>query len=216
MQLILSFLATSVLLTLAPGPDIIFVVTKSMSRGARAGISVATGLCTGIFFHTSLAAFGVSLILRESALAFGALKIAGTLYLLWLAFQAFRHRNDVPAGNAETETGMQQKSGNAETFFRLYRTGVLMNVLNPKVALFFLALLPQFVPAGTENPQLHMLLLGGIFAAQGFVVFTIVSLFSGFVFASLLKKRGFVKALNLLTALVLVAIAAAILFATND
>lgn len=215
MQLILSFLATSVLLTLAPGPDIIFVVTKSMSRGARAGISVATGLCTGIFFHTSLAAFGVSLILRESALAFGTLKIAGTLYLLWLAFQAFRHRNDVPAGNAETETGTQ-KSGNAETFFRLYRTGVLMNVLNPKVALFFLALLPQFVPAGTENPQLHMLLLGGIFAAQGFVVFTIVSLFSGFVFASLLKKRGFVKALNLLTALVLAVIAAAILFATND
>ncbi len=213
MQLILSFLATSVLLTLAPGPDVLFVVTKSMARGARAGVSVAAGLCTGIFFHTSLAAFGVSLILRESPLAFGTLKIAGTLYLLWLAFQAFRHRNDVPA--TENAPAGTDASAHADTFWRLYRTGVLMNVLNPKVALFFLALLPQFVPAGAENPQLHMLLLGGIFAAQGFVVFTLVSIFASVVFASFLKKRGFVKALNLLTALVLVIIAAAILFATN-
>ncbi len=210
MQLILSFLAASVLLTLAPGPDILFVATKSMARGARSGISVAAGLCTGVFLHTSLAAFGASLILRESPLAFDALKIAGTLYLLWLALQAVRHRNDVPGGGAAAST--RPDGGSAEPFFRLYRTGVLMNALNPKVALFFLALLPQFVPAGAEHPQLHMLLLGGIFAAQGFVVFSVVSFCAGFVFSSLSKKRGFAKALNLLTAAVLMLVAAALFF----
>lgn len=210
MQLFLSFLAASVLLTLAPGPDILFVATKSMARGARSGISVAAGLCTGVFLHTSLAAFGASLILRESPLAFDALKIAGTLYLLWLALQAVRHRNDVPGGGAAAST--RPDGGSAEPFFRLYRTGVLMNALNPKVALFFLALLPQFVPAGAEHPQLHMLLLGGIFAAQGFVVFSVVSFCAGFVFSSLSKKRGFAKALNLLTAAVLVLVAAALFF----
>lgn len=197
--MIFSFLIAAILLTLAPGPDIIFVATKSLAQGARSGVAVAAGLCTGVFFHTALAAFGVSLILRNSQIAFNTLKIAGTLYLLWLAYQAFKHRNDGLGQSepAETKTRFQQ----------LYRTGVLMNILNPKVALFFLALLPQFVPADTPTPWAHMLLLGGIFALQAFVIFSLVSLCAGLLFSALNRNPGISKALNVLTALVLIAIA---------
>lgn len=210
MQTLLSFLAASVLLTLAPGPDILFVATKSLARGARAGISVAAGLCSGVFFHTTLAAVGVSLILRRSPAAFTALKIAGTLYLLFLAFKAFRNRKTVPA--ADTEKGPQNTPNAAERFPALFRTGLLMNVLNPKVALFFLALLPQFVPADAESPQLTMLGLGVVFALQAFAVFSVVSFCAGTLFASLRKRPAFGETLNVLTALVLVAVAAALFF----
>lgn len=210
MQTLLSFLAASVLLTLAPGPDILFVATKSLARGARAGISVAAGLCSGVFFHTTLAAVGVSLILRRSPTAFTALKIAGTLYLLFLAFKAFRNRKTVPA--ADTEKGPQNTPDDAERFPALFRTGLLMNVLNPKVALFFLALLPQFVPADAESPQLTMLGLGVVFALQAFAVFSVVSFCAGTLFASLRKRPAFGETLNVLTALVLVAVAAALFF----
>ena len=121
MQTLLSFLAASVLLTLAPGPDILFVATKSLARGARAGISVAAGLCSGVFFHTTLAAVGVSLILRRSPAAFTALKIAGTLYLLFLAFKAFRNRKTVPADASEKNP--QEAPNAAERFPALFRTG---------------------------------------------------------------------------------------------
>lgn len=210
MQTLLSFLAASVLLTLAPGPDILFVATKSLARGARAGISVAAGLCSGVFFHTTLAAVGVSLILRRSPAAFTALKIAGTLYLLFLAFKAFRNRKAVPA--AASEKNPQEAPNAAERFPALFRTGLLMNVLNPKVALFFLALLPQFVPADAESPQLTMLGLGVVFALQAFAVFSVVSFCAGTLFASLRKRPAFGETLNVLTALVLVAVAAALFF----
>lgn len=211
MQTLLSFLAASVLLTLAPGPDILFVATKSLARGARAGISVAAGLCSGVFFHTTLAAVGVSLILRRSPTAFTALKIAGTLYLLFLAFKAFRNRKAVPAADA-SEKNPREAPNAAERFPALFRTGLLMNVLNPKVALFFLALLPQFVPADAESPQLTMLGLGVVFALQAFAVFSVVSFCAGTLFASLRKRPAFGETLNVLTALVLVAVAAALFF----
>ncbi|MBQ6704822.1 MAG: LysE family translocator [Opitutales bacterium] len=201
---LLSFLFAAILLTLSPGPDIIFVATKSLAQGARAGISVAAGLCSGVFFHTALAAFGVSLIFRQSPVAFNALKIAGTIYLLWLAFQAFRHRND--------GIGKDEGEGGQFRFAALYRTGVLMNVLNPKVALFFLALLPQFVPADASAPWLNMLLLGGVFSVQAFLIFSLVSLCAGKLFSVLNTRPSVSKYLNLLTSLVLVAIAASLFF----
>lgn len=204
MQTLTAFLAASVLLTLAPGPDIIFVATKSLAQGARAGLSVAAGLCTGVLFHVALAAFGVSLILRQSPLAFGVVKTAGTLYLLWLAFQAFRHRNDAFGGDAGG-------AANAR-FFRLYRTGAMMSVLNPKVALFFLAFLPQFVPADAPSPWRNLLLLGAVFDAQAFAVFAVVSVCAGTLFKTLRERPSVSKCLNILTALVLTLIAGSLFF----
>lgn len=204
MQTLTAFLAASVLLTLAPGPDIIFVATKSLAQGARAGLAVAAGLCTGVLFHVALAAFGVSLILRQSPLAFGVVKTAGTLYLLWLAFQAFRHRNDALGGEADGAARAR--------FFKLWRTGATMSVLNPKVALFFLAFLPQFVPADAPSPWRDLLLLGAVFDAQAFAVFAAVSVCAGTLFRTLRERPSVSKWLNVLTALVLALIACSLFF----
>ena len=211
MQTLLSFLAASVLLTLAPGPDILFVATKSLARGARAGISVAAGLCSGVFFHTTLAAGGVSLVFRRPPTGFTAPENPGTLYLLFSPVKTVPDRKTRPPPGP-SEKNPQEAPNAAERFPALFRTGLLMNVLNPKVALFFLALLPQFVPADAESPQLTMLGLGVVFALQAFAVFSVVSFCAGTLFASLRKRPAFGETLNVLTALVLVAVAAALFF----
>lgn len=205
MQNLTTFLVAAILLTLAPGPDIIFVATKSLAQGARAGVAVALGLCTGVLFHVALATAGVSLILRQSPLAFNAVKIAGTLYLLWLAFRAFKHRNDAPASAENHEQARARR-------FELWKTGAFMSMLNPKVALFFLAFLPQFVPAGTDPAWPRMLLLGAIFDAQALAVFAVVSVCAGTLFKTLRERPSVAKILNITTAIVLVAIAASLFF----
>lgn len=207
MQNLLTFLVASILLSAAPGPDIIFVTTTALAKGARAGIVVALGLCTGVLAHITLAVAGVSLILKQSPLAFNAVKIAGTLYLLWLAFQAFKHRNDVPADGVSGNEGEKHAR-----FSKLYRTGALMSMLNPKVALFFLAFLPQFVPENTESVWQYMLLLGAIFDVQAFCVFVVVSICAGTLFRALRERAGAAKWLNIMTAVVLVAIAVSLFF----
>jgi len=205
-QNLLTFLVASILLTATPGPDIIFVTTKAIAQGTRAGIVVALGLCTGVLAHITLAVAGVSLILQQSPLAFNAVKIAGMIYLLWLAFQAFKHRNDAPVHATEkTESAHFQ-------FSKLYRTGALMSMLNPKVALFFLAFLPQFVPENAEPIWQYLLLLGAIFDTQAFCVFVVVSICAGTLFRTLRERSGSAKWLNILTAVVLVAIAASLFF----
>lgn len=202
---LIPFIVASVLLTFAPGPDIIFVATQSMAQGARAGIAVASGLCTGILFHIALAAAGISLILHRSPLAYNAVKLAGTIYLFWLAFQAFRHRNDPPiSGNDDAAAKTQ--------FRRLYRTGSFMSMLNPKVALFFLAFLPQFVPADAPHPWKNFLALGAIFDVQAFVVFVFVSICAGTLFRTLRTRPSVAKAMNILTALVLATIGLSLFF----
>ncbi len=163
---IFSFLGVAVLLTLAPGPDILFVIAQSLSQGKQAGIATALGLCTGLLVHISAATLGVSAVIYQSALAFAIVKYAGAAYLLYLAWQAFREKDSSLA------FGRQKPMAYAS----LYKKGIVMNVLNPKVSLFFLALLPQFVdPSEGRVPQ-QMLLLGAVFLAQALAVFTLVSI----------------------------------------
>lgn len=121
---LLSFVAVSMLLTISPGPDILYVITQSITSGKRAGIATALGLCTGLMVHTAAAAFGVSEILRQSAVAFSILKYAGAAYLFYLAWKAFAENSD-----NQIKTNSEKKSGES-----LYRQGILMNILNPKVA----------------------------------------------------------------------------------
>ncbi|WP_332650018.1 LysE family translocator [Lysinibacillus sp. 54212] len=161
---ILSFLVAAVLLTLMPGPDILFVIAQSISQNARAGISTALGLCTGLLVHISAAVVGISAIIYSSATIFTMVKWAGAIYLLYLAVGAFR------AGSSAI--GLDEKP--AISYSKLYKKGIIMNVLNPKVSIFFLALLPQFVH-GTENVPWQMLLLGLVFLIQAFVIFATVS-----------------------------------------
>jgi threonine/homoserine/homoserine lactone efflux protein len=162
------FTSLSVILTLMPGPDILFVITQSISRNPKDGVAVALGLCTGLVAHTTLAALGVSAILYHSSIAFQTLKIAGAIYLFFLAWKALREE----AAKPEAGPG---GAGGSWSFAALYRKGILMNLLNPKVSLFFLAFLPQFISPGSVPVQLQMMILGLIFMLQAFLVFAIVS-----------------------------------------
>lgn len=129
------FFFASVLLGLAPGPDNIFVLAQSSIYGRKAGISVVFGLCTGLLVHTAAVALGIAAVLQTSATAFTALKLAGALYLLWLAWQAFRAR-----GRSLTVSRESRR-----TLWQLYRRGIVMNVTNPKVSIFFLRFCPNLL-----------------------------------------------------------------------
>ncbi len=165
----LSFLGTAVLLTLMPGPDNMFVLAQSISQNKKAGIATSLGLCTGLLVHITAATAGISALIYQSALAFSIIKYLGAIYLLYLAYKSFRSKDDAAAiGNNETRH-----------YAVLYRKGVIMNVLNPKVSLFFLALLPQFVhQKATFSVSVQMLIYGLIFLTQALILFTFISFFA--------------------------------------
>jgi threonine/homoserine/homoserine lactone efflux protein len=168
-ELILSFLLASVLLTFMPGPDNIFVLTESITKGQKNGIAISIGLCTGVLIHTLAAATGLSIVIQKSALAFSIIKYLGAAYLFYLAFMATKEK--------PMEVTLEKKS-KEETFhlFPLIRKGFLMNVLNPKVSLFFIAFLPQFISQDGINITYQMIILGLIFMAQALVIFSLISI----------------------------------------
>lgn len=164
-----AFFMASVLLGLAPGPDNIFVLTQSALRGKIAGLLVTLGLCTGLVVHTTAVAFGVAVVFQASALAFTLLKLAGAGYLLYLAWRAFRASAEwISAGRK-----------NGLSYPKLYRRGIIMNVTNPKVSIFFLAFLPQFADPVRGSLTLQMLMLGGVFIVSTILVFGSIALLAG-------------------------------------
>jgi threonine/homoserine/homoserine lactone efflux protein len=165
------FVAASGALAIAPGPDNIFVLTQSALHGRTAGLCVTLGLCTGLLVHTMAVAVGVAAILAASAVAFTILKIAGAAYLAYLAWRAFR------AGAA----ALSAHARPVRTTRKLYLRGVIMNVTNPKVAIFFLAFLPQFADASRGSVTTQIVLLGAAFMAVTLVVFGSIAWFSGYV-----------------------------------
>ena len=179
LSILLLFLSVSVALTLAPGPDILFLITQGSSRGPRAGLATALGLAAGNLVHTLAAVLGISVIFQTSELAFEGLKVAGALYLLYLAWQALRHRKE----------GLDLARADEADGAALFMRGVLMNVLNPKVALFFLAFLPQFVNPAAGPVWSQMLLLGVIFTLQVVVVFGVIGLAAGVIRERLIAGR---------------------------
>ena len=272
---LIEFIIASSLLTLLPGPDILFVLTQSMIHGRKAGISVALGLCSGLFVHTATAALGLSLIISSSPTLFAIIKYAGILYLLWMGYTSlrsyFKQRNkitDAPSANhqkgttppcksegssngsstldptdqpttefqaaasegghiassqatinsstsgiatdnvdsansspaaacsahsgmavapsieastAATTSTANKTSIDESSPSRLYRIGVTMNLLNPKVILFFLAFFPQFIDKQSTSPKTDMLLLGAIFALVAVIIFTLIATVGAFV-----------------------------------
>jgi threonine/homoserine/homoserine lactone efflux protein len=180
------FIAASAALTFLPGPDILFVLTQSISQGKMAGVATATGLCTGILVHTSAAALGISALIYESALAFEIVKYAGAAYLLYLAWQALRESGELVSSTPVRETDI----------FALYRRGIFMNVLNPKVALFFLAFLPQFVNLESGNIPMQMIFLGVVFLIQAWLIFSAISVFAGTIGDKIVHRPGIGKYIN--------------------
>ncbi len=169
--LILSFLGASIILTFMPGPDNIYVLTESLTRGHKTGIAISFGLVSGVLVHTLAAATGISIIIQQSAIIFETLKYFGAAYLFYLAWGAY---NEKP-----TKVEFGKKLPSEKSFFHLVRKGFLMNVLNPKVSLFFIAFLPQFITSNGFNPIYQMIILGLIFMIQAFIIFSMVSILSG-------------------------------------
>ena len=196
------FLLTSALLTLAPGPDVMYLLAKSLSDGAKSGIALAGGLSSGVVFHTGLVIFGVAALIQSSPAALSALKYGGAAYLLYLAWGAFRDKSELRIGSTDA----------AKNLLSLYRRGVLMNVLNPKVLLFFLAFLPQFVSTEDGNAGKQIALLGFLFAVQAFLIFSAVAVCAGRLRRILFRKKGIGRALNIAQGVVLLGIALLLLF----
>jgi threonine/homoserine/homoserine lactone efflux protein len=194
---LLAFVGASVVLTVAPGPDNLFVIAQGICRGRRAAAITAWGMCSGITVHTLAAAAGISVIFYSSPLAFNAVKYAGAAYLLYLAFRALASDGASPGTTAPA----------AVTGFGHFRRGFLMNVLNPKVALFFLAFLPQFVDRGPGSIGMQMAMLGIIFMLQAFVIFSAIAWFSGGIGQRLNRHPRWPKYLSWATAAIFVGLA---------
>lgn len=163
------FLLAATLLSLAPGPDNLFVLSQSALYGSRSGVLVTLGLCTGLLVHTTAVALGVAALLQTSPVAFDLLRFAGALYLLYLAWLAF-------TADAARSTG---QGSTLRTAGALYRRGIIMNVTNPKVTIFFLAFLPQFVSPLNGSPGPQIIVLGLIFIVVALGVFSGVAVLAG-------------------------------------
>jgi threonine/homoserine/homoserine lactone efflux protein len=163
------FLSASLLLCIAPGPDNIFVLTQSMLRGGVAGIFVTLGLCTGLIGHTTAVALGIAIIFQKSLLAFTILKLCGAAYLLYMAWGAFR------AGAEKIEAVRSAEVSR----LTLYRRGIIMNITNPKVSIFFLAFLPQFVDPARGHLPWQFMQLGVVFMISTLIIFGALSLSAG-------------------------------------
>ncbi len=192
------FIAASFLLCLAPGPDNIYVLTQGMTKSKKAAIVTTLGLCSGIIIHTSAAAFGISVIFQTSELAFNLVKYIGAAYLLYIAYQAFRHRND------KLDLSVQDSSNELK---KMYAKGFIMNIFNPKVSIFFLAFLPQFVNPELGNVPMQMIILGLVFMALTVVVFSSIGIAGNMLSSKLMENPSISKVLNILTSFVLGALA---------
>ncbi len=163
------FFTASVALGLAPGPDNIFVLTQSALHGRAAGLFVTLGLCTGLLLHTAAVSLGVAAIFATSALAYNLLKILGAAYLLYLAWQVLKASAAGVSANGNSSLG----------FVQLYVRGIIMNISNPKVAIFFLAFLPQFADPSLGHMTLQLMSFGAIFILATLLVFGSIALFAG-------------------------------------
>ena len=169
LESISAFIVASALLSIAPGPDNIFVLTQSALYGKKSGILVTLGLCTGLSVHTTAVALGIAATFQTSVIAFTVLKMVGAVYLGYLAWQAFR----------ASASKINAPGSNVRSSVALYRRGIIMNVTNPKVSIFFLAFLPQFTSPehGPIAPQIFF--LGGIFIVVALVIFSAIALLAG-------------------------------------
>lgn len=179
LDVLLFFALASAALAITPGPDNLFVLAHSALHGWRTGVLVTLGLCTGLLFHISTVALGVAAVLQTSALAFTALKTVGAAYLLYLAWQAFH------AGasriQAQQSVSLRPRA--------LYGRGIVMNVTNPKVAIFFLAFLPQFADPARGPVWLQIVVLGLVFLVVSLLIFSAIAWTAGRLGAWLMRSR---------------------------
>ena len=164
----IEFLVTSFIVIASPGTGVLYTLAAGLSRGSRASVVAAFGCTIGIVPHMAAAIMGLAALLHTSAVAFQTFKYLGVAYLLYMAWNTLRERG---ALKVEQEVG-------ARSAIQVTVTGILINILNPKLSIFFLAFLPQFISAGEPHPLSRMLLLSGVFMLMTFVVFVGYGLFA--------------------------------------
>lgn len=198
---LISFSIATLALALSPGPDNIYVLTQSLINGSKSGIATTAGLISGCIVHTTLLAFGVSAIIIASEELFYGLKVLGACYLLYLAFKVYKSDTNISL----------LKNAPKKSYWKLYKIGVVMNLINPKVLIFFLAFFPGFLWNGYGNTVFQFYVLGLTFMVISFLTFTSISLLSGRISKFLIERRGVGAALRWLQIVVFVGIAVFIL-----
>lgn len=163
------FAVTSTVLIFTPGPDIIYVMTRGVAQGKKAGLAAAAGFALGNFAHTFFAIVGLSALVTSSATAFACVKYAGAAYLVYIGFKMLRSKSSLAAEGAAVELACRV----------IFRQSILANIMNPKVALFFLAFFPQFVDRSRGGVPMQMLILGSTFVVLTMLGFGLVALLSG-------------------------------------
>ena len=184
LETLITFFGVSLLLGLTPGPDNLFVLVQSAQRGWRAGMAVVLGLCGGLVVHTAAVALGLAAVFAASAVAFTLLKWCGAAYLAYLAWGALRAPAAVASGEAPAAA-----AGTAPSARRMVVRGMVMNLTNPKVLVFFLAFLPQFADPARGPVAWQLMLLGVVFMVATLLVFGAIACFSG-VFGALLQRSA--------------------------
>ncbi len=181
---VLLFVASALVLLVVPGPAVLYIVARSMSQGRAAGFVSDLGIHSATLVHVAAAALGLSALLASSAVAFGVVKYAGAAYLVWLGLKKIFG----PAEDAELDAG-----GNGRSYGRLFRDGFVVNLLNPKTALFFLAFLPQFVEVGRGHVAMQVLFLGFVFTLLGLISDGCYALAASALGERLRRSRGYIR-----------------------
>ena len=182
--ILIGFLVSSLVLAISPGPDNIFVLTQSISNGTKSGLATVFGLVSGCLVHTTLLAFGVSEIIKQSDTLFFVIKLFGAIYLLYLAYQVYR---------SDASILLDDKNKTVKSPRKLFWTGFTMNVLNPKVTIFFLAFFPGFLFSDSLSTVVQFYILGLLFMLSALIVFGTIAVLAGKItkYLSRHQKTGF-------------------------
>lgn len=180
-ETLISFALATSILALSPGPDNIYVLVQSITNGKAFGLATVCGLIIGCLVHTTLLAFGVSAIIKANDDLFFGIKVLGALYLLYLAYKVYK---------SDTQLNFDAETAPRKSLKALFVQGFFMNVLNPKVTIFFLAFFPGFLFSETMSTVLQFYVLGGIFMLVSFIIFSAIALLAGQIKSYTLKHRN--------------------------
>ena len=169
-ETLISFILATATLAFSPGPDNIFVLTQGIVHGKKYGLATVAGLMTGCIIHTTLVAFGVSEVIKQNPKLFFTIKLFGAIYLLYIAYQVFKSDAKITFSTDNVEK---------KSLLQLYKTGFWMNVLNPKVTIFFLAFFPQFLFSESISTVIQFYVLGGLFIITSFIIFSTIAILAG-------------------------------------
>ncbi len=180
-DILIPFLIASFILAFSPGPDNIFVLTQSIVNGKKHGLATVFGLITGCLVHTTLVAFGASAVIKENDKLFFIIKLFGALYLLFLTYKVFK---------SDSSITLSKENITKKTILQLFKQGFIMNVLNPKVSIFFLAFFPGFLFSETLSNVIQFYILGILFMLVSLLVFSAIAILSGSISESIQKNKN--------------------------